>query len=103
MAPIAGDSTLAFLGSGYRFGHDRFEREGGDLFRTHLLGRPVTFVRGLDAARFFYEGDRFTREGALPKSVLHSLQDEGSVQTLDGVEHRHRKELFAELLSPAGN
>src|SRR5918994_5971258 len=80
---ISGDSTLTFRADGYRFGHDRFERYGTDAFRTRIVGRRVTFLRGADAARFFYEGERFTRRGAVPPTVLTLLQDFGSVQTLD--------------------
>ncbi|MDX2376715.1 cytochrome P450 [Microbacterium sp. LRZ72] len=95
---LKGDSTLAFLAEGYAFGHRRFERVDADAFRTRLKGRPVTMIRGLDAARFFYEGDRFTRVDAMPTSVLHSLQDERSVQTLSGAAHRLRKTSFEHLL-----
>src|SRR5215207_8022819 len=63
-ATIPGDSTLAFRAEGYRFGHERFERYGTDAFRTRLVGRRVSFLRGADAARFYYESDRFTRTGA---------------------------------------
>lgn len=99
---IPGDQTLAFLGEGYRFAPRRFEKVGGDAFATRLMGRPVAFLRGPEAARFFYEGGRFTRERALPRSVLHSLQDEGSVQTLVGHAHGHRKAMFLDLMTEAG-
>jgi fatty-acid peroxygenase len=97
---VAGDSSIAFLREGYRFGMHRFDGLGTDGFQTRLLLRPVAFLRGSDASRFFYEGDRFTRDGALPTSVLHSLQDEGSVQTLDGPAHHHRKSIFLDLMTP---
>lgn len=97
------DSTLNFWREGYLFGQNRFERFGTDALRTRLLGRPITILRGVEAARFFYEGDRFTRTGALPISVVHSLQDEGSVQTLDAEDHRRRKERFTSVLDERGN
>lgn len=104
MVPHLGfDSTIAFFTEGYLFGHRRFEQLGTDAFTTRLLGRPITILRGVPAARFFYEGDRFTRTGALPISVVHSLQDEGSVQTLDDGAHRARKELFTKILDADGN
>ncbi|WMT92899.1 cytochrome P450 [Pelagibacterium sp. H642] len=47
----------------------------------------------------FYNGDRFTRRrGAMPPTVLRLLQDQGSVQQLDGQAHRHRKAMFISLL-----
>lgn len=91
---IPGDSTLAFLADGYAFGTRRFDRLGTDAFRARLAGQRITLIRGQDAAGFFASGDRFTRQGAMPPSVLHSLQDVGSVQTLDDEAHRARKEAF---------
>ncbi|RDV43610.1 cytochrome P450 [Leifsonia sp. ku-ls] len=97
------DSTLRFVRDGYLFGTRGFRAAGSDRFRTRLLGRPVLVLRGADAARFFYEGGRFARDGAMPRSVLTLLQDEGSVQSLEGEAHRRRKELFLGLLSgPSG-
>jgi fatty-acid peroxygenase len=96
---IHGDQSLAFLADGYRFGMRRFDRLGVDAFRTRLMLKPVTFLRGRDATRFFYEGGRFQRMGALPRSVVHSLQDVGSVQTLEGAAHRARKALFVDIIT----
>jgi fatty-acid peroxygenase len=98
---LSGDSSIAFLSEGYRFGMHRFDRLGSDAFSTRLMLRPVTFLRGADAARFFYEGERFTRDRAMPVSVLHSLQDEGSVQTLSGSQHHTRKGMFSDMVSNA--
>ena len=99
-----GDSTLRFVRDGYLFGTRGFRAAGADWFRTRLLGRPVLVLRGAEAARFFYEGGRFRREGAMPRSVLTLLQDEGSVQSLEGSAHRRRKKLFLGLLTgPSGD
>ncbi|MGK2932526.1 MAG: cytochrome P450 [Solirubrobacterales bacterium] len=95
---LPGDRTLEFRARGYAFGTHGFDTVGTDVFTTRLLGRRVTFARGSGWVRFFYEGDRFTRDRAMPRSVKHSLQDEGSVQTLVGPEHRHRKALFVGML-----
>ncbi|MGO4595628.1 cytochrome P450 [Leifsonia sp. 2TAF2] len=98
-----GDSSLRFVRDGYLFGTRGFRAAGSDRFRTRLLGRPVLVMRGADSARFFYEGGRFSRAGAMPRSVLKVLQDVGSVQSLEGDAHRRRKELFIGLLSgPSG-
>jgi fatty-acid peroxygenase len=100
---VRGDSTLAFLRDGYLYGTRRFERHGDDAVRTRLLGRPVTLLRGVDGVRFFYEGGRFDRAGAMPMSVLAVLQDLGSVQTLEGEAHLRRKDLFLDLATgPSG-
>ena len=97
----APDSAPAFLREGYTFISSRCDRLGADLFRTRIAGRPVVCMRGADAARVFYEGDRFTRRGALPPTVVHLLQDRGSVQTLDGAGHRHRKAMFLDIMNEA--
>ncbi|PTL71897.1 cytochrome P450 [Rathayibacter caricis DSM 15933] len=103
MIPALGglDSTAAVLADGYLFGTRRFARVDADAFRTRILGRPVVVARGIEAARFFYEGGRFDRAGALPGSVLHLLQDEGSVQTLEDEQHHRRKRLFLSLVETA--
>lgn len=98
----ARDETLAFAREGYLFGTRRFERAGADLVRTRLAGIPLTLLRGSEGARFFYEGGRFTRRAAMPKSVQHLLQDEGSVQSLEGGPHERRKDLFLDLLTGPG-
>lgn len=88
------DSTIGFLREGYTFISRRCDRLGTDGFRTRLVGRPVTCLRGAEAAAMFYGGGRFTRVGAMPPTVVHLLQDEGSVQTLHDEDHRQRKEMF---------
>lgn len=50
----------------------------------------------------FFQPDRFTRRGAIPPTTLMLLQDRGSVQTMDGEAHRHRKRMFMSLMSAAG-
>ncbi|MCZ0960928.1 cytochrome P450 [Paracoccus benzoatiresistens] len=92
------DHTLAFLRQGYRFIGNACDRLGSDRFRARLMLRPVICARGEDAARLIYDPDLFTRNGAMPPSVLRLLQDKGSVQLLDDASHRHRKALFAGLL-----
>ncbi|MGQ9365793.1 cytochrome P450 [Azospirillum sp. ST 5-10] len=94
------DSTLALLSEGYTFVMNRCRRYGSDAFETRLMLRPVVCAMGEDAARMFYEPGRFTRKGSMPTTTLLSLQDRGSVQTLDGEAHRVRKRLFLELMTP---
>jgi fatty-acid peroxygenase len=92
------DSTAAFLRDGYVFASSRFDTWGTDLFTTRLLLQPTTFIRGEEAAGLFYDDDRFTREAAMPPTVQHLLQDKGSVQALDGEDHRLRKAAFLSLM-----
>ncbi len=93
------DHTLPLLREGYGFISRRCDMLGTDIFRTRLMLSPVFCARGARAAEMFYGGDRFTRRGALPPTVLRLLQDKGSVQQLDGTAHRRRKALFLDLLT----
>jgi fatty-acid peroxygenase len=96
------DSTLALLSDGYTFIPKRCQRHRSDVFETRLMLRRVICAAGEDAARMFYEPDRFTRRGALPPTALMLLQDRGSVQLLDGDAHRWRKRMFMSLIAPEG-
>ena len=93
------DGTLAVLRDGYRFILNRCRKLNSDLFQTRLLLRRAVCIHGEDAARIFYDGERFTRVGAIPPMQAKLLQDYGSVQGLDGEHHRHRKRMFTELLA----
>lgn len=92
------DSSIDLLREGYTFISRHCDDLGTDGFRTRLRLRPVTCIRGAEAAGMFYRGDRFTRQGAFPASIVHLLQDKGSVQALAGEEHRHRKDMFLQSL-----
>ena len=95
------DRSLALLREGYRFGPRRFARWATDAVRTRLMLRRATLVRGAGMAGMFYDGDRFTRRGGMPATALKLLQDRGSVQMLDGEDHRHRKAMFLSLMGEA--
>ncbi|ORE92795.1 cytochrome P450 [Aurantimonas sp. 22II-16-19i] len=95
------DSSVALQSEGYEFVAVRCRRFGSEIFAARLLGETYYCMRGPDAARMFYEPDRMTRNGALPTFVLHLLQDEGSVATLDGAAHRCRKAMFLTMMSEA--
>jgi fatty-acid peroxygenase len=91
------DSVLALRREGYRFISSRCERLGTEIFQARLLLRQAVCLRGAAAAEVFYAGDRFTRVGAMPVTVLKLLQDYGSVQLLDGDPHRRRKRMFLDI------
>lgn len=94
------DSTLALLREGYEFIPNRSRRYRSDVFDTRLLLRKAVCMTGEEAAKAFYYPDRVTRNGALPPTTLRLLQDLGSVQSLDGAPHRHRKRMFMPLMGP---
>lgn len=95
------DSTIPFLREGYTFISNRCDAIDKDVFSSRLgLAVPVKFMRGAEAAEKFYGEGRFTREGAMPPTIQHLLQDKGSVQALDGEAHKLRKQAFLSLMSP---
>jgi fatty-acid peroxygenase len=94
------DSTLALLFDGYRFISNRCRRYDSDLFETRLLLRKAICMRGAEAARLFYDNNRFKRQGGMPKRVQKTLTGEGGVQQLDGAAHRDRKQMFMSLMTP---
>ncbi len=95
------DGTMALLSEGYTFISDRCQRYQSDIFETRIMLRRATCMMGAEAAREFYMPGRFTRKQALPKPTLWLLQDQGSVQVLDGEAHRSRKQMFMSLMNPA--
>ncbi|HEY0845068.1 MAG TPA: cytochrome P450 [Noviherbaspirillum sp.] len=103
MTPIpkdpALDNTLAFLAEGYSFIPSRCERLQSDVFETRIMLRKVICALGEDASAMFYRPGRFTRRQAMPPSALMLLQHVGSVQMLDGAEHRWRKQMFMSLMT----
>jgi fatty-acid peroxygenase len=96
------DSTLALLADGYTFISKRCRALRSDVFQTRLMFRKAVCVLGAEAAAMFYHPGRFTRRGAMPPTALMLLQDRGSVQQLDGDDHRGRKALFMAMTTPDG-
>ncbi|HEV7624602.1 MAG TPA: cytochrome P450 [Amnibacterium sp.] len=99
---LRGDRTAQLLADAYHFVGTHADRLGADGFRTRIAGRPITCLRGADAARFFYEGGRFGRSGAIPAPTRRLLQDDGSVQALEGEAHLDRKQRFLAVLDAEG-
>jgi fatty-acid peroxygenase len=97
---VSTDRTSAMLREGYEFIPNRTLRQGTDILDTRLLLRKAVCVTGRDAAETFYRPGRFTRRGAMPTSTMRLLQDQGSVQTLDGEVFRRRKSMFMSLMGP---
>ena len=93
------DSTLAFALDGYEFISKRCDRLQSDIFQTRLLLEKTICLRGAEAAEVFYDVDKFVRKGAAPKRLQKTLLGEGGVQGTDGEVHRHRKQMFMDLMS----
>lgn len=92
------DSSLRLFAEGYRFILNRCRQHGSDIFATRLLLRKTICMLGEDAARIFYDEEKFVRHGAMPGRVQKTLLGVAGVQSLDAEPHEHRKHMFVELL-----
>ncbi len=93
------DHSITLLSEGYQFIPKRTARYGTDLFQTRLLGQKVICMSGQEAAKMFYDKERFQRDGAAPKRIQKTLFGENGIQTMDGSPHEHRKQLFMSLMT----
>lgn len=94
------DGTLALVFDGYRFISKRCERLASDIFETRLMLQKFICLRGEEAARVFYDENRFERKDAAPSRLKKTLTGEGGVQGLDDEAHRRRKAMFMSLMTP---
>ena len=94
------DNSLNLLEEGYLFINNRVERFKSDIFEARLLGQNVVCMRGKEAAKVFYDTEKFKRKGAAPKRIQQTLFGVNAIQTMDGEAHLHRKLLFMSLLTP---
>ncbi|BFM25207.1 cytochrome P450 [Microbacterium sp. che218] len=94
------DDSLSLLTRGYGFGSHLWRRSdrGARAVPFRLLGRQALFVRGEEGVALFYDESRIRRHGAMPAFIQESLFGHGSVHSLDGAEHRHRKATFVDVL-----
>ncbi|MDL4841228.1 cytochrome P450 [Aquibacillus rhizosphaerae] len=94
------DNSLNLMQEGYLFISNRVERYKSDLFEARLLGQRVICMSGAEAAKLFYDDEKFRRKGAAPKRVQKTLFGENAIQSMDGEAHIHRKLLFMSLMTP---
>lgn len=99
LGTLAHDDAPALLTRGYGFGPRLWERvrPGARSAPMRLLGREAIFVRGVEGVEVFYDENRIARHGAMPALVQESLFGHGSVHSLDGESHRHRKATFVDV------
>lgn len=76
------------------------EEAGTPVAKAKALTKELYVIYGQEAAKQFYKPENFKREGAMPDLVLKTLFGEDGVQTLDGEEHQHRKNIFMDLMTP---
>lgn len=93
------DDSISLLTRGYDFGSHIWARtrDGARSVHMRFLGRDALLVRGADGVALFYDETRIGRHGAMPSIVQETLFGHGSVHSLDGDEHRHRKSTFVDV------
>ncbi|WP_368650047.1 cytochrome P450 [Bacillus inaquosorum] len=94
------DNSLTLMQEGYLFIKNRTERYQSDLFQARLMGKTFICMTGAEAAKVFYDTERFQRQNAVPKRVQKTLFGVNAIQTMDGTAHIHRKMLFLSLMTP---
>ena len=67
------DNSLELMQDGYLFIKKRVDQYQCDLFEARLLGQKVICMSGEEAAKVFYDAERFQRNGALPKRVQKTM------------------------------
>jgi cytochrome P450 len=94
--PLLGE-TLAFARNPFRFIDERLAAHG-NVFRSHVLGRPTVVIAGPDATAHFIDPQLVMREGSMPPHI-QELFGGRSLPLLDGDAHRARKILVLQGLS----
>jgi fatty-acid peroxygenase len=93
------DNSVNLMQEGYLFIKNRTEKYNCDLFETRILFQRAVCMTGEEAAKLFYDSERFQRHGAVPYRIQQSLFGVDAIQTMDGDPHIHRKLLFMSLLT----
>ncbi len=93
------DQSLALIQEGYRFIRNRVERLESNIFEAHFFGKKVICMNGAEAAKLFYDPEKFQRKGATPKRIEKSFLGVNSIQAMDGQPHLERKQLLMSLMS----
>ncbi|MRG86123.1 cytochrome P450 [Salinibacillus xinjiangensis] len=93
------DNSLTLMKEGYLFIKNRMDRYHTDIFETHLMGQKVICMTGVEAAKIFYDPERFQRKGAAPNRIQQTLFGANAIQTMDGEAHLHRKQQFMSLMT----
>lgn len=93
------DHTLNALREGYLFIQNRRKSFQSNIFITRLFGKRTICMSGKAAAELFYNETYFKRHSAAPRRAVKTIFGKKSVQTLDDLEHRHRKEMFMSLMT----
>lgn len=93
------DNTFALLQEGYLFIKNRVDLYQSAIFEMRLIGQKVICMSGEEAAKVFYDPERFQRNGAAPKRIQKTLFGMKAIQTMDGEKHIWRKHIFLQLVT----
>lgn len=93
------ENGLKVLREGYNYLPNRRKIFQSNVFETRLLGQKAICMGGEEAGRLFYDESKIKRAGAAPKFAQMTLLGPDGVQTLDGDEHRNRKQYFLDLMT----
>lgn len=93
------ENGLKILREGYMYAPNRHKIYQSDVFETRLLGQKALVMGGEEAAKLFYDEDKFKRGGTPPEPAVATLLGKGGVQHLDDDAHRNRKKMFMDLMS----
>ncbi|MBY7141613.1 cytochrome P450 [Virgibacillus sp. NKC19-3] len=93
------DNTVKALREGYQFIANRRHTMQSNVFETTLLGEKTICMSGSEAAKVFYDNDKFRRADAAPSRINKTLFGQGGVQGLDGEAHHHRKAMFMNVMN----
>lgn len=93
------DHSLNLMREGYLYITNRLHSFNSDLFETRLLGKKAICMGGKEAAEVFYDTDKFKRKGAAPNRAVKTLFGKNGVQSLDGQNHKQRKEMFMSIMT----
>lgn len=96
---LLADDAPTLITHGYGFAERiwRRARDGARSAPLRLLGHDAMLVRGAEGVALFYDERRVARHGAMPALVQETLFGHGSVHSLDGSAHRHRKATFVDV------
>lgn len=94
------DHSLSLMREGYMYISNRCHSFNSDVFETRLLGKKAVCMGGKEAAEVFYDTEKFKRKDAAPNRVVQTLFGKNSVQTLDELDHKYRKEMLMSTMTP---
>jgi fatty-acid peroxygenase len=94
------DNSVRLLLEGFPFIQNRVKHFNSNIFKTRIMFQNVICLHGEEAAKVFYDSDKFMRYQAIPNRIQRTLMGKDAIQTMDGEGHVHRKAMFMSLMTP---